>query len=239
MTPQQRRSKITPERELEFYEAALDLLREGGYDALTMEGVAARTRCGKSTLYRQWRTKPQLVAAALRGTRCLALASVDTGTLKGDLLAAACTAGAGSGRDTTLMHALSHAALQNPELLRALREALIEPEIAAIDAMIRRAVARGEIAADNPAAEFVAAQLIGVVRARPMLEGRHADETYLTRFLEAAIFPALGLRAGPCAVKAARESVTPPVRESATTNARDGATTLARAGVLAGVTRPS
>ncbi|MFD5032262.1 TetR/AcrR family transcriptional regulator [Streptomyces sp. NPDC058405] len=193
MTPQ-RRSKITPERELEFYEAALDLLREVGYDALTMEGVAARTRCGKSTLYRQWGTKPQLVAAALRGTRCATLADVDTGTLVGDLRAAACSTAAESGRDTTLMHALGHAALQNPELLRALREALIEPGIMAIDAMVSRAVARGELAAGHPAAEFVAAQLIGVMRARPMMEGRYADEAYLTRFLEAAVFPALGLR---------------------------------------------
>ncbi|MEV7867868.1 TetR/AcrR family transcriptional regulator [Streptomyces sp. NPDC088124] len=196
MTTPQRRSKITPERELELYEAALDVLSESGYDALTMEGVAARSRCGKSTLYRQWRTKPQLVAAALRGTRCVKLADVDTGTLEGDLRAAVRVAAVGAGRDTALLHALSHAAFQNPELLLALREALIEPEIAAIDAMLERAVARGELAADHPAAEFVAAQLIGVTRARPTMEGRYADEAYLTRFLEASVFPALGLRTG-------------------------------------------
>ncbi|KIF71252.1 TetR family transcriptional regulator [Streptomyces sp. AcH 505] len=188
------RSKITPERELEFYEAALDLLREGGYEALTMEGVAARTRCGKSTLYRQWRTKPQLVSAALRGTRCVKLGEVDTGSLVGDLLATARGIAAGSGRDTALMMGLSHAALQNPELLCALREGFVEPQVAGIEAMTRRAVERGEVAADNPALEFVAAQLIGVVRARPVLEGQHADEAYLVRFLESAVFPALGLR---------------------------------------------
>lgn len=195
MTPQ-RRSKITPERELEFYEAALDLLREGGYDALTMEGVAARSRCGKSTLYRQWGTKPQLVAAALRGTRCVRIADIDTGTLAGDLRAAACAAANSAGRDLALQHALGHAALQNPELLRALREAVIEPEVAAIDAMVRRAIERGEIDAGHPAAEFVAAQLIGVMRARPVLDGRNADEAYLARFLEAVIFPVLGLETG-------------------------------------------
>ncbi|MFF3749156.1 TetR/AcrR family transcriptional regulator [Streptomyces sp. NPDC002018] len=192
MTPQ-RRSKITPERELEFYEAALDLLRESGYEALTMEGVAARSRCGKSTLYRQWGTKTQLVAAALRGTRCVRLADIDTGTLAGDLRMAVCAAATGAGRDTALLHALSHAALQNPELLRAVREAVVEPEIVAIEAMVRRAVERGEVASDNPAAEFVAAQLIGVVRARPLLDGRNADEAYLMRFLEAAVLPGLGL----------------------------------------------
>ncbi|MYU48488.1 TetR family transcriptional regulator, partial [Streptomyces sp. SID7803] len=46
---------MTPERAQELYTAVLDTLRESGYESLTMEGgVAARSRCGKSTLYRQW-----------------------------------------------------------------------------------------------------------------------------------------------------------------------------------------
>ncbi|GAA1360625.1 TetR/AcrR family transcriptional regulator [Streptomyces beijiangensis] len=191
------RSKITPERAQEFYDAVLTLLREGGYDALTMEGVAALSRCGKSTLYRQWGTKPQLVACALRGSRAGSLSDIDTGTLAGDLRLVARSLGTGSERDTPLMHAVSHAALQNPELLEALREALITPASAAFDEMIRRAVERGEIVADNPANGFVAAQLIGAMRARPMLEGVYADEDYLLRFLECVVFPVLGLTESP------------------------------------------
>ncbi|WP_407697255.1 TetR/AcrR family transcriptional regulator, partial [Streptomyces kebangsaanensis] len=57
-----RRSRLTPEREQEFFDAVLEQIRECGYDAVTMEGVAATTRCSKSTLYRQWRTKPRFVA---------------------------------------------------------------------------------------------------------------------------------------------------------------------------------
>ncbi|MGW8887146.1 TetR/AcrR family transcriptional regulator [Streptomyces sp. NPDC055749] len=188
-----RRSKITPERAQELYAAVLDLIRESGYESLTMEGVASRTRCGKSTLYRQWGSKPELVVAALHGTRRMLLPPIDTGTLAGDLREAARAIGAASGRDTPLSHALSHAALQSPELLCALREALILPQIAAIEGMVRRGRERGEIAADAPAAEFVATQLLGVMRARPMLEGRYADEAYLTRFVESSILPALGL----------------------------------------------
>ncbi|MFF5874750.1 TetR/AcrR family transcriptional regulator [Streptomyces californicus] len=190
------RSKITPERAQELYAAVLDLLRESGYESLTMEGVASRTRCGKSTLYRQWGSKPELVVAALRGTRRMRLPHIDTGTLAGDLLEAARAIGEASVRDTPLMHALSHAALQSPELLCALREALIAPEVAAIDAMVRRGQERGEIAADHPGAAFVSAQLLGVMRARPLLEGRYADAAYLTGFAERAILPGLGLPAG-------------------------------------------
>ncbi|MFE9258029.1 TetR/AcrR family transcriptional regulator [Streptomyces sp. NPDC006879] len=188
-----RRSKITPEREQEFFDAVLDQLREHGYEALTMEGVAARACCGKSTLYRQWRTKPQLVAAALRAGRCMKLATVDTGTLAGDLRAAARIAADTSGRDTRLTQALGHAVLSDEELQSALREALIEPELAAFGAMVDRAVARGEITADHPAAEFLPAQLMGVLRIRPLLEGEYADADYLVRFVDAALLPALGL----------------------------------------------
>ncbi|MEU1369803.1 TetR/AcrR family transcriptional regulator [Streptomyces sp. NPDC005803] len=190
-----RRSKITPERAQELYTAVLDMLRESGYESLTMEGVASRSRCGKSTLYRQWGSKPELVVAALHGTRRGLLGRIDTGTLAGDLREAARAIGEESGRDTPLMLALSHAALQSPELLCALRESLILPELAAIDAMVARGVERGEVAADNPAVEFVSAQLLGVMRARPLLEGAYADETFLARFVEGAVFPALGLDA--------------------------------------------
>ncbi|MFD7180263.1 TetR/AcrR family transcriptional regulator [Streptomyces sp. NPDC056637] len=188
-----RRSKITPEREREFYDAVLDQLRENGYEALTMEGVAAQACCSKSTLYRQWKTKPQLVAAALRAGRCVKFASVDTGTLAGDLRSAARAAAQQAGRDTQLVQALGHAVLSDEELQGALREALVEPELAALGEMIDRAVARGEIAAGHPAVEFLAAQLLGVQRIRPVLEGRYADADYLTRFVDAVVLPALGL----------------------------------------------
>ncbi|MEV0122555.1 TetR/AcrR family transcriptional regulator C-terminal ligand-binding domain-containing protein [Streptomyces sp. NPDC050703] len=193
MTSTSSRSKITPEREQEFYDAVLDQLRQCGYESLTMEGVAATTRCSKSTLYRQWKTKPQFVAAALRANRCVRFAHIDTGSLAGDLRAAARAAGEQSGRDTMLVQALSHAVLQDVDLQRALRETLVEPELQAMEAIIRRGVERGEIAAGHPAVEFLTVQLFGVLRARPVIEGEHADEEYLTRFVETCVLPALGL----------------------------------------------
>ncbi|MGO4429316.1 TetR family transcriptional regulator, partial [Streptomyces sp. MCAF7] len=47
-----RRSRLSPERESELYEAVMGLLTEVGYDALTMDAVAARTHSSKATLYR-------------------------------------------------------------------------------------------------------------------------------------------------------------------------------------------
>ncbi|MFD6906098.1 TetR/AcrR family transcriptional regulator C-terminal ligand-binding domain-containing protein [Streptomyces sp. NPDC060077] len=188
-----RRSKITPEREREFFDAVLDQIRECGYDAVTMEGVAASTRCSKSTLYRQWRTKPRFVAAALRSSRQPRIARIDTGTLAGDLREAARCAAEWSPKDTALLQALGHAVTRDRELARALREALVDPELAALDRILRRGVERGEADAENPALEYVPAQIFGVLRVRPLLEGRNADPDYLVRFVEAAVLPALGL----------------------------------------------
>ncbi|MEV0226554.1 TetR/AcrR family transcriptional regulator [Streptomyces sp. NPDC050704] len=188
-----RRSKITPEREREFLDAALDQIRECGYDALSMEGVAASTRCSKSTLYRQWKTKPQFVAAALRANSCPKFSGIDTGSLAGDLRAAARAAGERSDEDTRLFQALGPALLQDDELQRELHAVMVEPELGGLREMIRRGVDRGEISADHPALEFVPAQLLGMVRVRPLLEGRYADADYLVRYVEVALLPALGL----------------------------------------------
>ncbi|MFD5538743.1 TetR/AcrR family transcriptional regulator C-terminal ligand-binding domain-containing protein [Streptomyces sp. NPDC127079] len=188
-----RRSKITPEREREFFDAVLEQIRECGYDSVTMEGVAASTRCSKSTLYRQWKNKPLFVAAALRANRKVRFVGIDTGTLAGDLRQVAVAAGDWSHKDTKLLQALGHAVTSDPELARALREALVDPEMRALADILRRGVERGEVPAGHPALEYVPAMMFGVLRVRPVLTGEYADADYLKGFVEAVVLPALGL----------------------------------------------
>ncbi|MGW7418858.1 TetR/AcrR family transcriptional regulator C-terminal ligand-binding domain-containing protein [Streptomyces sp. NPDC054813] len=188
-----RRSKITPEREREFFDAVLEQIRECGYDSVTMEGVASSTRCSKSTLYRQWKTKPQFVAAALRASREVRFGGVDTGSLAEDLREVARAAGAWTRKDTKLLSALSHALHSDVELAQALREALVEPEIAALQEILDRGVERGEVPEGHPALDYVPAMMFGVLRVRPVLTGEYADADYLVRFVEAVVLPALGL----------------------------------------------
>ncbi|MFJ8585923.1 TetR/AcrR family transcriptional regulator [Streptomyces sp. NPDC093595] len=188
------RSRLTPERESELYEAVLDLLREVGYDALTMDAVATRTHSSKATLYRQWGSKPQLVARALRHTKPVRLDEIDTGSLRGDfhemlMRSDDCQ----MERDSALMRGLAHAVHDNPDLLQALRELLIEPEMTGMDRVLRRAVDRGEVAADNPALRLVPHMLIGAFVARPLVDDRPVDQAFLTAYLDAVLFPALGV----------------------------------------------
>ncbi|WP_329132769.1 TetR/AcrR family transcriptional regulator [Streptomyces sp. NBC_01476] len=189
-----RRSRLTPERERELYEAVVELLREVGYEALTMDAVAARTRSSKATLYRQWKGKPELVATALRHHKPVSPADIDTGTLAGDLHELVrCHDESDIKRDQELMRGLAHAAFQNDDLFRALRELLIEPELVSFRVLVQRAVDRGELAADNPARDFVPHMLFGGALARSIIEGIDPDPAYSHRYIDAVVVPALQL----------------------------------------------
>jgi AcrR family transcriptional regulator len=186
-----RRTRLTPERELELSTAVMDLLREVGYEALTMDAVAARTRSSKATLYRQWKGKPELVAAALRHTKPMVLADIDTGTLRGDLHQLAQGVGRAAKQDTAVLRALGQACHHNKELLQALRENLIEPERLVFDGVIDRAVCRGEVPQGSPAREFFPHMLMGALVSRELLDDRPVDAEYLTRYIDAVVLPAL------------------------------------------------
>ncbi|ATY13449.1 TetR family transcriptional regulator [Amycolatopsis sp. AA4] len=62
------------------------LLEEVGYQRCTVDAIAARAGVGKAALYRRWKSKAELVFAAVVHDDALA-APPDTGTLRGDVAA--------------------------------------------------------------------------------------------------------------------------------------------------------
>src|SRR5687768_10063074 len=66
-------------------QAALEVMAEVGYRALTMDAVAARARAGKATIYRRWESKLDLVIDTCTQLATQNLAAPDTGSLAGDL----------------------------------------------------------------------------------------------------------------------------------------------------------
>ncbi|MFD8419872.1 TetR/AcrR family transcriptional regulator [Streptomyces sp. NPDC059466] len=187
-----RRSRITPEREAELYRAVLDLLREVGYDALTMDAVAARTKSSKATLYRQWGGKAELVVKALRHEKPSA-GDVDTGSLSGDFHALVMREDdCRMEQNSALMRGMAMALHGNPDLLKAFRELIIEPETVELRRVLERAVARGEIRPDNPAQEYVLHMLIGAFAVRGVIDQRPPTRAFLTSYVDAVILPALG-----------------------------------------------
>ncbi|MFD7708429.1 TetR/AcrR family transcriptional regulator [Streptomyces sp. NPDC059785] len=188
-----RRSRITPEREAELYAAVLDLLREVGYDALTMDAVAARTRSSKATLYRQWGGKAELVVKAMRNQKPVALAGVDTGSLRGDFHALTFRQDdCDMEQDSALMRGLANAFHSHPDLLRAFREWIIEPELRELRRMIQRAVDRGEVRADNPAKEYLMHMIIGAFATRALIDELPPSQEFLRSYIDAVVLPALG-----------------------------------------------
>ncbi|MEO3749153.1 TetR/AcrR family transcriptional regulator [Streptomyces sp. B6B3] len=182
---------MTPERELELLTTALEVLREVGYEALTMDAVAARGHCSKATLYRQWQNKQRLVAAALHATRPVDASVIDTGTLRGDLVLFVSSFGAQAAKDTPIVAGLAHASLVDDDLAQVLRESLIGPEHGYLTALVQRAVDRGELAALPAATPFVPQVLVAALISRPLLEGDFADVDYLVRLVDSVVLPAL------------------------------------------------
>jgi AcrR family transcriptional regulator len=189
-----RRSRITPEREAELYEAVLDLLREVGYDALTMDAVAARTRSSKATLYRQWGGKAELVAKAVRHDKPGSIGEIDTGSLRGDLHALTLRSDdCKMEQNSALMRGLAMAIHTDPDLLKAFREHLIEPEMAEFRCVLQRAVDRGEVHSDNPAIDYLVHMMVGAFAARTMIDEQPPTQAFLLSYIDAVVLPALGV----------------------------------------------
>ncbi|WP_208883155.1 TetR/AcrR family transcriptional regulator [Streptomyces armeniacus] len=75
-------------REDQLLSATLEVLREVGYNHLTVDLVVARARASKATVYRRWPSKSELIVAAFENATRDLPAERDTGSLRGDLLAA-------------------------------------------------------------------------------------------------------------------------------------------------------
>ncbi|WP_024874535.1 TetR/AcrR family transcriptional regulator [Saccharomonospora piscinae] len=187
-----RRTRLTPERERELFTSVIELVREQGYEAVTMDAIAARTRASKATLYRQWESKPTLIATALRH---LAGPSedVDTGSLAEDLRSLVRHLLHHATEDTALLNGLAHAVSKDADLWRALYDLHIRPGLELVDTVLRRAVERGELAPDNPARPFVPQLILGAFGTRRLLENRDADGDYMDSYLKGVVFPVLGI----------------------------------------------
>jgi AcrR family transcriptional regulator len=126
-------------------EAALALLAEVGYDRLTMDAVAARARAGKTTIYRRWQGKAELVVDALNSLKG-APEIPDTGSLRDDLRALAESITGAEGRFGAQMTiGMVNAIAHDAGLRRVFGEKFIAPRMAGFRMVFERAVARGEM----------------------------------------------------------------------------------------------
>ena len=129
--------------------ATLDLLASRGLAAMSIEEIAARAGVGKATIYRRWSSKGLLALDAFVTAFAEQQPLPDTGTLRGDLIAAL-TAWVRAVTQTSMGSMLAGlvAEAQHDEELRAgWRDRVLEPLRSQHRIMLDRAIARGEIPA--------------------------------------------------------------------------------------------
>ncbi len=153
-------------------QAALELLAETGYAALTMERVRERSGVGKATLYRRYGSKEELVRAAIVHLNSDIPMPEDTGSMVGDFAATAQVVLAGAARTgaLTLMPRLLSEVAGNPDMHALFSEHLVEPRRRVVRGIVERAKARGEIRADvDP--ELAVDLMVGPVIYRLIISG--------------------------------------------------------------------
>lgn len=157
--------------------AALDAVAETGYDAMSIEGVAAAAGVHKTTVYRRWPSKAQLVIDALLQRSQNEISVPDTGSLAGDLgaLGHAVAASLRTTEAQRFARSLVAAAAASPELARE-AEAFWAERVRQNRIIIERATDRGE-ASTSADAGLLIEMLLGALWFRMLFAGEPPDDS--------------------------------------------------------------
>lgn len=145
-------------------EAALALVAEVGYAALTIEGIAARAGVGKQTIYRWWPSKADVLLEAGAVEADLHVPITDHGSYRADLRAfLKASYSLGNERPLAdLLRALMADAQLNREFGARFRTAFLERRREALAVITDRARHRGDLPA-KPAPGTVADIVFGTI----------------------------------------------------------------------------
>jgi AcrR family transcriptional regulator len=149
--PARRGRPRSEEADRAILDAATELLAERGLAGMSIEEVATRAGVGKATIYRRWRSRGALALDAFVREFQGLQPVPDTGTLRGDLIAALrawvrAVTRTPMGR---VLLGLIAEAQHDPAVADAWRMQVMEPLRAQRTVIVRRAVARGEIPAST------------------------------------------------------------------------------------------
>ena len=158
-------------------DATLEAIARVGYAALRVDDVARASGVHKTTIYRRWPTKAELVQDAVDAVGDEP-PPLETGDLRADLVRALLVT-----RDRLAIPARA-------AVMRMLQAERANPEVAAISArlrarhravregMVARAIARGDLPAGADAA-LITEIILSTVHARLLLHGDAVDEAYI------------------------------------------------------------
>ena len=179
------------QKEAAILAAVMDVVSEHGFDGLSFEEVARRSQCSKATLYRRWSTRQEMVVAAVKAAASSGTAPspVDTGSLRGDLLALLerLEASMSTGGRVSLL--LLQAGIEDPALCHSIEEAA-GPTGARLPAnVMRAAIDRGEL--PENADPFAYEEVAGAALLVRKLNGLTTDAAYRELLVDSVLLPAL------------------------------------------------
>lgn len=163
--------------------AAGEVLVERGYEGFTVEAVVGRTGVAKTTIYRHWPTRTDLLHAVLSTTKPDTVIS-ETGDLRADLVGILCGVAGAAGRDVYLrsMPSLVAAAQRDPEL-GDLHSRLADARSAGLRDLLDRARDRRALRPDCDV-ELLAHTLIGLVFVRRIFRDLPTGEPEITSVVD-------------------------------------------------------
>jgi AcrR family transcriptional regulator len=175
-------------RDVVLREAALALLAEVGYDRLTMDAVAARARAAKTTIYRRWPGKAELVVDALNSLKGIPEVP-DTGSLRQDLRALAesiTSAESKFGAQMTI--GMASALAHDAALRRVFGEKFLAPRMAGFRAVFERAVARGEMPGGHDL-DVLARLFPALALQQLVMSGELPDARFAAQIMNEVVYP--------------------------------------------------
>ncbi len=169
-------------------QATIELLLEQGFAEMSVEGVASRAGVGKATIYRRWPSKADLVAEAVGRLSHKTLDPVDTGSVRGDLMALAEQTfhTQEASEVTQIMLKLMSERARHPELQDAFMRRVVQPRQQVMADVLLRGIARGELRSDVDVGLLIDL-LIGVTVYRSMRAAKHlppVDHEALERVID-------------------------------------------------------
>ncbi|MGH2674155.1 MAG: TetR/AcrR family transcriptional regulator [Actinomycetota bacterium] len=153
----------SPEADRAILDAAIDLFVQEGFEGMSIEGVAARAGVGKTTIYRRWSSKEDLIVAAIDEV-IFEVEPLDTGSLRRDLvdlITQLQMVMSSSRAGEVFPRMVPHVAAGTP-LGRAYLSRVIGPRFELLRSVLARAAERGEVPGDLDA-ELVRGLLVGPV----------------------------------------------------------------------------
>jgi AcrR family transcriptional regulator len=170
-------------RERAILRAALEELASSDYGGLTFDRVAARAGVNKTTVYRHWETKADLVREALMQVAQEFRPGPTTGSLRGDLMQIGRTIREFSASfDGQCLMRVRLLEQPEPELAAMAKE-LHARSVGDIASLGRAAVARGEIARESDM-RLLVEMLMGALHMRLHMKSEAADDVVIARFVD-------------------------------------------------------